>query len=248
MYKKNHIAPNKDKRSKVLIYSAVVFITLVMLSATTWLYIYLRQNIRVKEIIFTGNQHLKNDDLLGILKVAENDFLYRLSSEQMRKNLMKSPWIKDAMVRKELLGRIHIKLTETVPAAILFRLKKPYLVDSTGVILEEITEQSIIFLPVIMEIDPNKNSAAYKEALAFLRLLSEKKLLSYSGQLEITGQTPDDLTIMVDEILIKIGSGDYEKKLERLDKIKEEIKNRNIAIEYIDIRFSEQIIVKPLKQ
>lgn len=245
MYKKSKYQQKNHKNKKLIF---LVVIVIAMLSVTAWLYFYLKQNLYIKEIVFIGNQHLSKEDLHEFLKIRHNDMLYSISSRQMHKNLMQSPWIKDAVVRKELSGRIVIHISETAPTAILYKSKKPYFIDNRGVILEEILEPSVIFLPVIMEIDPFKNENTYKEALALINLFKEKNLMSYTGQLEITGRTPDDLSIKVDNILIKIGSGDYEKKIERLEKIKEEIKNRNIVIEHIDLRFSEQVIVKPLKQ
>lgn len=246
MFKKTKYQQKKNKRNMMLILSAIIFIA--TLAVTIWLYFYLMQNLRIKEVVFIGNQHINKEYLHEFLKIRGNDPLYSISSRQMHKNLMQSPWVKDVRVRKELSGRILIQLSEAVPAAILYKSKKPYFIDSSGVILEEIPEPSVIFLPVIMEIDPLKNQDTYKEALALINLLKEKKPMSHTGQIEITGRSRDDLTIKVDDIFIKIGYGDYEKKIERLEKIKEEIKNRNIAIEYIDLRFSEQIIVKPLKQ
>ncbi len=233
----------KNKKYNKTILSAILFIFIVSLS--TSFYFYLKQNLRVKEIVFVGNQHLDKDDLQNLLKVKENDLLLNISAKQMYKNLKESPWIKDARIRKELSGRILIQIYETAPSAVLIRAKKPYFIDSSGTILEEIEDPSVIFLPVIMEIDPFKNKETYKEAIALLNLINDKKTFSHAGHIEITGLTPDELIIKVDELLIKIGVGDYEKKIERLERIKEEIKN--IAIEYIDLRFSEQVIVKPMK-
>jgi cell division septal protein FtsQ len=45
-----------------------------------------------------------------------------------------------------------------------------------------------------------------------------------------------------------MGFGDYEKKLSSYFALKDEITGRNIAIEYIDLRFSNRLIVKPVKK
>lgn len=235
----------KSKKNKKFILSAVFFILIV--SLTIPLYFYLKNNIKVKEIIFIGNQHLDRDVLQELLKVRDNDLLFSTSAKQMYKNLKKSPWIKDISIRKELTGRIIIQVDETTPTAILIKSKKPYFIDSSGTILEEIEDPSIIFLPVIMEIDPFENSKTYKEAVALMNFLRDKKTFSNSGQIEIAGSLPEELVIKVDNILIKIGQGDYDKKIKRLESIKEEINNKNVPIEYVDLRFSDQVIVKPLK-
>ncbi len=52
----------------------------------------------------------------------------------------------------------------------------------------------------------------------------------------------------IDKIVIKVGKGDIEKKLERLEFVREEIQKRNMTVEYIDLRFANKIIVKPAQQ
>lgn len=244
MPKQNEISKSKNIKKKILLLFSIILLIATM-SGCIYLFFYLKKNILVKEILFSGAQHLKNEELQQLLKVKKGDPLYGISLVQMHKNLKQSSWVKDAIIRKEVSGVILIKITESFPIAILFKAGKPHLIDNEGVILEEIQEPSVIFLPVIMEIDPDKNTDTYKEAITLIKLLNEKKLLTYSGQLVISGKTPDDLSINVDDLLIKVGRGDYEKKLERLEKIKDEIKNNNIVVDYIDLRFADQIIVKP---
>ncbi len=247
MSKQNETPPKRNIWKKILLFFSITLI-LAFLGSGIWLFFYLKKSILVKEVVFSGNQHLKEEELHELLKVKKGDPLYSIPLKQMHKNLKQSPWIKDVIIRKEVNGVILIKITESFPVAILFRQGKSYLVDNSGIILEEIQELPVVFLPVITEIDPDKNVAAFKEALAFIRLLNEKRLLAYSGQLEIFGKTPDELAIKADDLLIKIGSGDYEKKLERLGKIKEEIKAKDIIVDYIDLRFSDQVIVKPMNR
>lgn len=246
MYKKKTKYQQKFKK-KLILFSSL-FLSIAVLVITLWLFSYLKHNIYVKEIIISGNQHLSKDDLYKILNLNVNDPLFKISSMQAYKNLLESPWIKDAKVKKVLSGRLIIQITEAIPSAILYKSKKPYLIDSSGVILEEIPEPPIFFLPVIREIDPLDNKNAYKEAITLINILKEKKIMSYSGQFEITGKYPDELTVKIENISIKFGSGNYEQKLEKLEKIKEEIKNKYSNIEYIDLRFADQVIVKPLKQ
>jgi cell division septal protein FtsQ len=54
------------------------------------------------------------------------------------------------------------------------------------------------------------------------------------------------MSVNVDGIVVKIGEGDYEDKLARLADIEEEIKSRNIAVDYIDLRFANRVLVSPV--
>ncbi|HCZ12465.1 MAG TPA: hypothetical protein DHV16_09505 [Nitrospiraceae bacterium] len=121
---------------------------------------------------------------------------------------------------------------------------RPYLIDRDGNILEPLKEGTVLFLPIIKDIDHNRNREAYAEAVKFVNVLN-RRTLSYGGSIEITGQRPEDITLKLGSIAIKIGAGDFEKKIERLEFAKDEIEKRNIAVEHIDLRFADKIIVKP---
>jgi cell division protein FtsQ len=107
-------------------------------------------------------------------------------------------------------------------------------------------EGTVLFLPVIKEINPYKDRHVYAEAVKFAGILHNKKVLSYGGNVEVTGQRPEDITLKVGDIFVKIGTGDFDKKLERLEFVKDEIEKRGIPVEYIDLRFANKIIVKPV--
>jgi cell division septal protein FtsQ len=50
----------------------------------------------------------------------------------------------------------------------------------------------------------------------------------------------------MDETVVKIGAGGYDEKLERLIQLEEDLKDRNIPVDYIDLRFGDKAIVKPI--
>jgi cell division protein FtsQ len=158
-----------------------------------------------------------------------------------------APWIKDAIVRKDLTGRVTIQITEAVPIAVLQSDDKPYLIDREGLRLEEISKEPVYFLPVI-KIDPASCREAYREAIALASILYDRKVMAHGGNIELSGARPEDITMKVDNIPIRIGAGDLAKKLEKLNFVRDELNKRNMAVEYIDLRFIDKIVVKPLKQ
>lgn len=222
-----------------------VFIFSLLLIAGSSIYFYVHNYVFVKEIVFIGSRQLDRGELMSLLMVRNGDRLFSISGGELYQRLRKSPWIKDAVIRKELSGRLLINLTEAVPFAILTMENVPYLIDKDGVMLEQIKEGTAFFLPIIRDINPYKNRDAYMEAVRLINALNNRNIYLYSGNIEVTGQRPENLTLKVDNIYIKIGGGDYDKKLERLEIVMNEIEKRNMAIEYIDMRFSNRVIVKP---
>jgi cell division protein FtsQ len=199
-------------------------------------------------VIFTGNHHLKSEELSALIRIRKNSELFGVSGRDIYTRLRQSPWIRDAVVRKELSGRVLIKVNERVPVALLILADKPFLIDNEGYVLEQMKEGAILLLPVIKGIDPARDGQTYAEAVKFVGVLHDRRVLSYQGDVEITGQRPEDITLKIDKIIIKVGMGDFEKKLERLEFVRDEIQKRNMTVEYIDLRFANKIIVKPAHQ
>lgn len=232
----------KKEKKKV---KFIVFLFLIFVLGVFSAYFLIKNYILVRDIAFVGNRHLKNDELRSLIKVKKGDELFGVSGRELYSRLKASPWVRDAAIRKELSGRILINVTEAVPVAVLSVAGRPYLIDRDGNILEPMKEGTVLFLPVIKDIDHNKDRDAYKEAVRFVNVLYNKRVLSYDGNIEITGQRPEDITLKLDNISIKIGAGDFDKKLERLEFVRDEIEKRNMSVEYIDLRFANKIIVKP---
>lgn len=221
---------------------------LLILLAGAAVFVSIRFLIPVKEIVFIGNHHLKNDELKSLVKVKKGDKLFGQSGRTLHERLKRSPWIKSAVIRRELSGRMLVKVDERVPVAILSTSEGPHLIDREGYLLEQIREGTVLLLPVIKDIDPAGDNETYREAVRFVNVLHAKGVLSSDGSIEVTGSRPEDITLKINGIVIKVGMGDFEKKIERLEFVKDEIQKRNMTVEYIDLRFANKIVVKPVRQ
>jgi cell division protein FtsQ len=217
---------------------AALVVTGAGIAANEYLYI--------REINFYGNRHLSAGDLKSLLGCAEKSSFFSVSPGELYRRLKKSPWIKEALVRKDLSGRIDVHMTEAVAIGVLLLNDKSWLIDREGVRLEEIKQEQTYFLPVVRT-DPDLNLDAYHEAVILAGILYDKKALAKSGNTEISGARPEDITVKVDDLIVKIGAGGFHEKLEKLNFAKNEIVKRGMKVEYVDIRFADRIVVKPHK-
>lgn len=235
--------PGRRRTLKRFLPGGIAF--LVLLSALAGIAYLGYHGIRVREITITGNHHLKHEEIISLMGVKRDDPLFETSNSEYYRRLRKSPWVTDAMIRKELTGKMILKIRESVPAAILILEDIPYLVDKEGTVLEGLREGAVFLLPVIREIHPSDNNDTYREAMKFVNILNEKRVLSYGGRIELSGNRPEDIALQLDDVRILVGSGNIEKKLERLVVVREEIKKKDMDVEYYDIRYDNKIIVKP---
>ncbi|MBF0457508.1 MAG: FtsQ-type POTRA domain-containing protein [Nitrospirae bacterium] len=190
-----------------------------------------------------GNSHLKDSDIFDLMDVKGKNIL-SVNAEILARRLSASPWIKTSYIRKELPSSILVKIVEKAPAAVLNDGRALFLIDETGVKLDNI-EKPVAGIPVINIEEQYKR--AYAEAVRLVNVINKTDALS-GKTIEITGMRPEDISLTLNGLLILMGFGDYEKKLSSYFSLKDEIVGRNIAIEYIDLRFANRLIVKPLKK
>ncbi|MBF0517604.1 MAG: cell division protein FtsQ/DivIB [Nitrospirae bacterium] len=198
---------------------------------------------KVNKYAVEGNSRLKDSEIFDLMDVKGKNIL-SLNAEVLAHRLDASPWIKLSYIRKELPSSILVKVVEKAPEAVLNDGRSMYLIDEAGVKLEAI-EKAVAGLPVINIEEPYKR--AYAEAVRLISVINKTPELAGKA-VEISGMRPEDISLTLNGLVILIGYGDYEKKLASYFSLKEEIAGRNIAIEYIDLRFSNRLIVKPVKK
>jgi cell division protein FtsQ len=205
----------------------------------------LRSVLPIKHLVFTGNKHLTDDELKVLTGVNANDSLITISNKKVSLRLLKSPWIKSISVRKQFPGTLSMVIDEAVPFALLDMNSHLFLIDEKGKFLEELKGDSIPFLPVITG-DPFREKEGFSEALNLARLMNDKGFSPGRDHIDIFARKPHELTVTIDGTVVKMGSGMLEEKLKRLIELEDEIKNRGIPVDYIDLRFAGKAIVKPI--
>ncbi len=211
------------------------------------LYRYSAGLFPVREIVFSGNVHLSEGELRTIAGINRNESLLTLSAKGVSTKLLQSPWIKNVSVRKEFPHRILIKIGEASPFAILETKGRTFLIDESGRMLEEM-KGTVPFLPVI-NADPFRNRENFLEALNLAKAIKDRKIATERNRVEIVAdKNPENISMVLDNVVVKVGCGDYEQKLNRLFALEEEIKKRAITVDYVDLRFANRVVVKPISE
>jgi cell division protein FtsQ len=227
---------------------SAVILSLLGFAVVAYLVIHSLQTITffpVKEIRFTGNRHLTDEELRLLSGVHVQTSLLSLSGTAVSRQLLKSPWIRSVNVRKQFPETLSFVIEEAEPFALLDMKGHLFLVDEKGTLLEELKDNPIPFLPVV-EGDPFQQKGGFTEALRLAKVMNDKGFTAERDQIEIIADRPEELTVMIDGTCVRIGTGDYEQKLERFMTLEEEVKNRGIPVEYIDLRFANKAVVKPI--
>jgi cell division protein FtsQ len=200
-----------------------------------------------RTVIFTGNKHLTEEELMALAGLKGGENLLTLSNSAVFERLSKSPWIVFASVRKDLPDSVHIMVREAEPFALLDMNGRLFLVDNKGNMLEELTSSSMPFLPIISG-SPFGPKETFNEAINLVKAVKESELSSRKDHIEIIADKAQEMALNLDGLVVKVGKGEYEEKLMRLMEIESEIKRREIPVDYIDLRFANRVIVKPVNE
>jgi cell division protein FtsQ len=240
---------NRSTRLKANI-SYVVFMVLPMILFVVLAYfvtLNLRASFQVKNVTLNGNDHLTDQELRQLSGISNKDNLITLSSKNVFKKMVASPWIRSIAIRKEFPDTLHMYVREAEPFALVDVKGHLFIVDDRGKMLQELKESPIPFLPIISG-DPFKKREIIHEALNLVKTIREQGLLYEKEHIEIIADELNEMSLNVDGVLVKIGTGDYDNKLYRLGELKAEIAKRNLRIDYIDLRFASRAIVKPIHE
>ena len=91
-------------------------------------------NMRVRNIYVTGNNYVKESELLNSTKLIDYPKLSEVSVKNITKELLNNPWLKDVHVHKSFLGKITIEIEENKP---LYYNLAGNIVLSNGAIIED---------------------------------------------------------------------------------------------------------------
>jgi cell division protein FtsQ len=227
--------------------AGLVFIFAIAIIIYVYLYRHpVKPVFSVNHVALMGNRHLADDELRALAGVRLNESMFAVSGKEVSRQVLKSPWVRSVSLRREFPDTVSITIKEAEPFALLDKDGHLFLIDEKGKLLEELKDNTVPFLPVI-ESDPFKEKEGFSEALNLVKFMNTKGFSSERDRIEVIAHRPHDLSVRVDETVVKIGTGGYEEKIERLVQLEEEIKKMGLSVDYIDLRFADKAIVKPVK-
>ncbi|UCF86538.1 MAG: FtsQ-type POTRA domain-containing protein [Nitrospiraceae bacterium] len=225
----------------------IVLLVVILMMAVLLGKRVLSRSFPVKKIFVSGHYHLEEGEVKSAAKNSYGRNLFRLSLSDLETKLKKKTWIKRVTLRKQFPDTLMISVEEAVPKALLSLKERFYLIDTEGYVLEEIEDRATPFLPVIIGIDPEEDRGGMIEAMKFIDGLDENGYLSQKESIEISLK-PYGLVANMDGEYVKVGFGKYSDKLGRWKDLEREIKKQNIPVEYVDLRYENEVIVKPFKK
>jgi cell division protein FtsQ len=184
---------------------------------------------QVRAIEFSPTPHLGQAEVLALAAVSPGDRLLGVDTDAVAARIATHPWVASVHASRRLPASLVIEVTERQAVAAV-ALSGLYLMDDNGRPFKRATMDEADGLPVLTGIDRARyaqmrevSEAAFREALAVLRQYRERSGRPSVGEVSIDPGYGFSLLLLEGGAEIRLGQGNYSKKLAQLDQILEAV-------------------------
>ena len=212
--------------------------------------------LAVDRVIVQGNQRLSVGEIEALVSDVRGQSLLTVDLHLFQTRLLDSPWVQSVTVRRILPSTVDVRIVERDPVAIARLGQQLYLVDGTGVIIDEYGPQYSDFdLPIVdgMAAPASEGGRAIDPARA---QLAARFLASMAGRPELRRSVSQvdvsregNVTVLLgdDPTLLYLGDEQFVERLRTYLEIRPTLDERMADVDYVDLRFGQRVVVKDRK-
>jgi len=206
----------------------------------------------LKSIEVTNAKHLTRDEILGLAGLETGKDLFGMDLKRMGEHILQNPWVETVRINRYFPDTVSIVITEREPVAIV-NMGFIYYLDRKGNVFKVLNQGDKLDFPVVtglseeeLEKDPKGTREALEATCNLLKILREKGAFILADVSEIHYDKGYGFTLFTaaGSLPIKIGSGDFNSKVERFARIYQSLMVQLPSIHYIDLDFNDKIVVK----
>lgn len=202
----------------------------------------------VREIQVRGGDKVGGSGIVAMAGLRHGMNMWKIDPAAIENKIAKHPWVRRVLVRREFPRRVVIEVEERTPKAIV-AMGKLYYVDSDGIIFKEIGDGEDVQFPLLTGLRPEElatvNADVRRRIQDAVRLgdlmANDSHHLS-----EIHFESSDRLVLYTTAypIALHMGSGDWESKLQRLDRVLTLWKGHENRLASLDVSFRDQVVAR----
>jgi cell division septal protein FtsQ len=213
--------------------------------------------LQVSRISLRGNERLSSGEVLSLVEGLRGENILTIDLAEWRTQLLASPWVEDAHLRRVLPSRIDIAVRERRPIGIARLAGALYLVDGSGVVIDEFgPNYADLDLPLIdgLAAAPADGASAIDEPRARLaaRLIAALETRPDIGQRvsQIDVSDVHDAVVILegDTAMLRLGEDQFVERIQEYLDLAPALRERVDGIDYVDLRFDERLYVRPVEK
>lgn len=210
--------------------------------------------LRIDRLVVTGNHRLSQGDIVAVLSGLRAESLVWTDLERWRRRLLASPWVRDATLRRSLPSTIEVTVWERQPIGIGRIRDDMYLVDHSGVIIDQFGPQyADLDLPIIDGLAAQPGGAGAMTDLTRAELASrvvaalrtKPEIARRLSQIDVSDVHNASVILSGDPAVVRLGDDHFLERLQSYVELAPALRDRVPAIDYVDVRFDHRIYVRP---
>jgi cell division protein FtsQ len=202
----------------------------------------------LKEIVVTGEKRVKGEEIINLSGVRIGGNILAIDLNRLADRIESQPWIEKANVRRVLPRGLSIEVKEREPFAIL-KTDTLFYMDRGGKPFKELDKGDATGYPLLtglskVEIERDELS---RDAVMRTFEFIETEASGWPQDLaisEIIVSRSQGMTVLSDNVAVKIGFGEYKVKIERLKRVLDDLTAKGKTAEYIDLTYTGQVVVR----
>lgn len=212
--------------------------------------------LRVQQITIKGAAKLSTGEVEALVDGLRGDHILSADLDSYRARLMQSPWVGTATLRRVLPSTIEIAVTERQPMGLARVDGRLFLVDASGVVIEEHGAQHAQYdLPIIDGLQGDSGTTGYlidpARAMLAARVIeataADPRVGPRVSQIDVSDAHNAVVLLDGDRALLHVGETLFVERLRSYLSLAPTLRERLDEIDYVDLRFDERIYVRPRK-
>lgn len=212
--------------------------------------------LQVRRISVLGNERLSSDEVQTLVNGLRGTSILTADLTHYRARLMESPWIADVAMRRILPSTVEVFVSERQPVGLCKLGSHLFLVDRTGVPIDEFGPQyadAKFNLPIITgalrvpstgepEIDERRIDLA---ARVIDSLAGRKDLADLISEIDVSNRLNAVVMLENDPALLHLGDEKFMERVHSYIELAPTLRQTVPDIDYVDLRFDDRIYVRP---
>jgi cell division protein FtsQ len=202
----------------------------------------------VREIQVRGGEKFGGNEIVALAGLKHGMNMWRIEPATIEKKVAKHPWVRRVLVRREFPRRVVIEIEERTPKAIV-AMGKLYYVDSDGVVFKEVQAGESVQFPLLtglrLEELGNRDPVVRRRIQDAVRLSDLMAKDSHTIS-EVHFEAADRVILYTTAypLVLHMGWGDWEGKVQRVDRVLKLWKGHEERLVTLDASFDDQVVAR----
>jgi cell division protein FtsQ len=229
-------------------FAAVGLLLTVVVLTTFFVYVYnlliSRSYFEIKEISVRGLKELTEKDVLELADIKPAQNLLAINTDAVIRRVTANQWVKSVYIGRELPDKLVLEVQERNPLVLVKQASDFYLMDGEGFVFKKLGKSDEVDLPIFTGINGKDKikTPLFLSTLNLLKTISGSSKYNYLGTIsEIHIDDVFGLSLIFDTgLYLKLGMGDFERKLGQITLIMADLEKRGMKNGYLCIDLSDE--------